>query len=467
MVIARRTRGLAAGVAAVSLSLAGVVLAATPAPADAPSLVRHGDGDLEQRAHDAGVAAYIIGYPLVTVRRTMAIRTCRNGINTLTHRARLATPADRDVVTPNNDTVYSSAFLDLRPGPQIFSLPAADPERYFSFQFLDMYTGVFEEAHGAAAGRSKVAVVGPDWHGKLPADVRVVTSPTNDVWVIGRTFVNGPEDLPAAAAFQQSYQLSGPPGTPVVPPGTDCASLPTPQSVPAAGAAFFDELGGALRSAPPTRHEAKQLKPLYKLGDRPGDLPGADSDPAVVAGLASAVTDGQAQIDARAGEPDLQANGWTWSLGIGIWGTDYLRRAAVTTNALGALTSKEALYYFSDKDASGAALTGASTYRLHFAAGALPPAGDSGFWSVTMYDGASRFLVENPINRYAINNATPGVVRNDDGSLDLYVQHGAPAGHESNWLPAPEGGFYLVLRVYLPKPEALDGTWVPPALTLG
>lgn len=143
---------------------------------------------------------------------------------------------------------------------------------------------------------------------------------------------------------------------------------------------------------------------------------------------------------------------------------DPLVRAVIALVGLYALPSTEAVYFTVMTDASGKPLTGASTYRLHFPAASLPPLEPTGFWSITMYDASSRFLVDNPIDRYAINSSTPGLVRNEDGSLDIYIQHAAPTGHESNWLPAPTGGFYVVLRTYLPKQEVRDGTWTPPTL---
>lgn len=455
---ATRRRRAVAALAALALGVAGA--AAGGAAQGAASAAT---GDLTQQAHDAALPAYVIGYPLVVMRRTEAVQTCATGVNTLHHAARLFTSADRDVVTPNNDTIYSMAWLDLRPGPQRLSLPPAS-DRYFSFGFLDMYTGVFDVAHGVPGTRSDVYVVGPDWHGTAPAGVRVVHSPTNDVWAIGRTFVNGPADLDAAKAFQQGYHLSGPAGTPVVPPGTDCSTLPTPQSVDTEGAGFFDELDAMLRADPPTKDERTQLKALYRLGHA-GHLPGAGSDPAIVAGMESAIHDAQAQIDARARTRENVANGWSWSLGHGVWGTDYLRRAMVTKYGLGALPASEAIYYRAATDTSGAPLTGATTYRLHLAADQLPPAG--AFWSVTMYDAASRMLVDNPINRYAFNSASPDLVRNADGSIDITIQNAAPTSPDANWLPAPAGAYYLILRVYVPQQAALDGSWTPPALQAG
>jgi hypothetical protein len=459
----RRAPRLAVTLSALTLGVAGLGVAATPASGAAAGAGQLTDAELTQQVHDAALDAYVIGYPLVVMRRTEAVRTCEEGVNGLIHSNRLFTSEDRDVVTPNNDTIYTDAWLDLRPGPQRITLPPAS-DRYYSLAFLDAYTGVFEVAH---PGDADLYVVGPDWHGKAPAGVRVVHAPTNDVWGIGRTFVNGPDDLQAAQAYQHQASIDGPEGTPVVPEGTDCSTLPTPQEVDGSlGAGFFDELETALKADPVlSKDERTKLKPLFKLGHGAGDLPGADSSPAVLAGLESAVTDAQAQIDARSRVREHVANGWSWSLGHGLWGTDYLRRAMVTKYGLGALPASEAIYYRAAADTSGKPLTGGSTYRLHLAAGQMPPA--DAFWSVTMYDAASRMLVDNPIDRYAINSASPDVVRNADGSLDLYLQHDAPAGHESNWLPAPAGGFYVILRAYVPQPAALDGSWTPPALEVG
>jgi hypothetical protein len=122
------------------------------------------------------------------------------------------------------------------------------------------------------------------------------------------------------------------------------------------------------------------------------------------------------------------------------------------------------VYFTARAEASGAPLTGARGYVLHFAAGQLPPLTPTGFWSVTMYDAQTRFLVENPINRYAINSADRSLLYNADGSLDIYLQATPPAGRESNWLPAPPGNFYVVLRTYLPTDDVRNGDWQPPAL---
>ena len=454
--------GVITGVAAATV--AGLLVVPSSAAQRAAFSVAHdqslsGFSGTAARAYQAGIEGYVVGYPLVVMRRTEAVQTCRTGVNQLMNSARLFTPADRDVVTPNNDTIYTLAWLELRPGPQLLTLPQASPDRYFSFAFLDMYTNNIEVAHGGATGPARYLVVGPHWHQRIPSGVTVVRSPTPDVWVIGRTFVQGPSDLDAAKAFQQNYQLTGPAGHNPVPPGTDCTTLPTPQSVSSAGIGFFDELSAGLAADPPTRADRHALRKLYRIGAGPGQTPSQNADPAIVAGLTASIGTAQQYIDQRGPQARVVVNGWGYAPVIGVYGTDYLARAYITEVGLGALPRTEAVYF----NASG--LTGTNNYVLHFPAGQLPPVNKPGFWSVTMYDATTRFLVDNPINRYAINSADPDLVYNPDGSLDLYLQHAAPAGHESNWLPAPAGGFYIVLRVYLPTPAVTDGSWAPPTLT--
>jgi hypothetical protein len=135
----------------------------------------------------------------------------------------------------------------------------------------------------------------------------------------------------------------------------------------------------------------------------------------------------------------------------------------VARNGLAANVPEESVYYRAAQDAAGTRLDGRNTYRIHFAASQLPPVGDLGFWSITMYD-QTFFLVDNPIDRYAVGDRTPGLVRNQDGSLDVYVGSTPPAGHESNWLPAPATPFTLAMRVYLPTTAVLTQTWRPPTI---
>jgi hypothetical protein len=178
--------------------------------------------------------------------------------------------------------------------------------------------------------------------------------------------------------------------------------------------------------------------------------------------LAEGVREGEARIDAAAGTISQPVGGgWSLDLHVGTYGHDALQRAVVAKDGWGANIPQEAVYPHATVDASGRALTGAHRYVVHFPAGGLPPV--HAFWSVTMY-GPDHFFVANPINRYAIGDRTAGLRYGPDGSLDLYIEHDAPAGHESNWLPAPAGAFNLSLRLYLPKASVLNGAYRYPAI---
>ncbi len=155
-----------------------------------------------------------------------------------------------------------------------------------------------------------------------------------------------------------------------------------------------------------------------------------------------------------------KVNGWTTMFGCGEPGNGLLRRAACGVIFLGPINvPQEAMYWTTSKDGVGHTLSGTHDYIMHFPPGGLPP--NNAFWSLTMSDSKNRF-VANPINRYSISDRS-GLVQNTDGSVDIYLQNAAPAGHESNWLPAPAGNFILWLRVYIPGAAILDGKYeVPP-----
>ena len=157
-----------------------------------------------------------------------------------------------------------------------------------------------------------------------------------------------------------------------------------------------------------------------------------------------------------------KVNGWTTMFGCGEPGNDLLRRAACNVIFLGPVNvPQEAMYWTTSKDGTGHTLNGRHDYIMHFPAGQLPP--NNAFWSLTMSDAKNRF-VANPLNRYSVGDRS-GLVPNADGSVDIYIQNTAPAGHESNWLPAPSDNFILWLRAYLPGQTILDGEYkVPPVL---
>ncbi|WJK39244.1 MMPL family transporter [Solwaraspora sp. WMMA2056] len=418
----------------------------------------------------SGIDAYLYGYAPVVAARTRANQLCAIGnVNTLASSPELTTPASRDVVAPNVDTLYSIAWLDLRRGPVVLTVPAID-DRYYNFQFLDMYTNVFTNIGTStvdpAGGR--YAIVPPGWSGELPTGVTSVSAPTWDVWLLGRTLVKNPDDVSAAWAVMAGYQLAvletPATGTPPPLPTPDCANLPRPQTPYDAGAAFFDELAAVLAADPPPAADAPALAGLAALSVEPGGNP-SQGDPQAVATLEAAVTDGQAYLAAGHAEAAFPTAGRTWrsSLSAGTYGTDYLLRAGIAAGGLGANVPAESTYYFSQSDLLGQPLSGEHSYRLHFRPGALPPTSADGFWSVTMYD-ENYFLVPNELNRYALSDRSALTV-NQDGSLDLFLSTTPPPGGTANWLPAPTGTFHVYMRVYLPTDDVLTGEWQPPRIT--
>jgi hypothetical protein len=220
-----------------------------------------------------------------------------------------------------------------------------------------------------------------------------------------------------------------------------------------------------MKSNPPTTADAPLVAKLSRIGIVPGqdfDLTKLDSTTAAairkVPGLA------QAKIKASIRSVSTDVNGWDIMLKTGVYGTDYLGRAVITYFGLGANRPEDAVYPTSAAAADGKPYDGANRYVLHFEKGALPPV--RGFWSLTMYN-AEFFFVDNPLNRYNLSQRNK-LKFNPDGSVDLYLQAANPGpAKESNWLPAPNGKFVLMLRMYWPNetpPTILDGTWKPPAV---
>ncbi|GAF42926.1 MULTISPECIES: DUF1254 domain-containing protein [Rhodococcus] len=417
-------------------------------------------------AASVAVEAYLWGYPLVLMNRTKRLLTCRDHrgaapINTLRHRTALATARDREIVKPNNDTIYSIGWLDLAAGPLVLDVPEVHG-RYYSFQFLDAYTNTWEYVGRRTTGThpGRFVLVGPTWRGDLP-DGKVLTSPTNTVWLIGRTIVDSPEDLAEVAQLVEGYRLS-----PAVDgdrePRWTTGPIESPHTIGEAGIEFFDELCAAMETDPAPTGEEDTLARFATLGIAPGLRPSTDiTDPVARTALEHAVTIGDRLLAARRTKSE---RAWDYNLELGTYGTNHLLRAAVARHGLGALTASEAIYATTEIDATGRQLTGAHDYRLHFDSAHLPPV--DAFWSLTMYDDES-FLVHNPADRYAIGDRTTGLTYGPDGSLEIIIQHRQPtdATERANWLPAPGGNFQLTMRFYEPREEMLTNRYVIPAVT--
>nr|MBA3415176.1 DUF1254 domain-containing protein [Chloroflexia bacterium] len=378
--------------------------------------------------------------------------------NRLRHSRSLTGPEARSIPTPNVDTLYSKAQLELSDGPVVLTVPPVEGRRYYSFQFLDPYTNVvgYVGTRSTGNGAGHHAVVPPGWDRALPAGVEQIDAPYEQLWAIGRTAI-GEDDSPEAAnGVQDGYRLtglsefveSGPAG-----PAQSDARTPQEHPIPA-GLDFFDALGTALAAAPPPAADAPLLDQLRTVGIGPGERPSANAslNSATTAGLNAAV----GWTRPWGGRPEVR-NGWEFApVHVGDYGTDYCLRAAVARGGLGANTREESLYVHTNRDHLGAALHGRRDYAIHLKS---PPPADA-FWSLTAY-GPDALLVCNPLRRYALGSQS-GLRYADDGSTDLYLSHGENVPHRSNWLPTPAGEFGLVLRLYLPQQTPLDGTWAPP-----
>lgn len=370
------------------------------------------------------------------------------------------------VVTPNNDTLYLNAWLDLDAGPLVIDVPDTDG-RYYVLGLLDFYTNPFAHLGTRLTGNvaRSFVVLGPG--AEVPegfdAPGAVVRAPTRWVWIIGRILVDGEHELPRVHALQDRFRMRRLDDWRA---GRDSAPLRfdarCDAQAPLAVAGFVAHVNRALRENPPPADERSWVARFAAVGLGP-DCPD-EPTPAQAALLRSALEQGMAQLQAG-GLGDTLVQGWSMpSLLDGGFGTDFLRRAAVALKYIGALESAEAVYPMAYVDAEGRPLNGAQAYRLHFEPGQLPPV--NGFWSLTMYDRRSFMLVPNDLGRHAIGDRTRGLVHGADGSLTIHIQLQAPgdAAALANWLPAPPGDFYLCLRGYLPQPPLLDGRYRLPGL---
>jgi len=437
----------------------------------------------EQAAYEIGLEAYHYLYPLILMDLTRLSQTnCEAGTKLGSgpmnefHHLRAFPPADfREVVRPNFDTLYSSAWLDLTQEPVILSVPDT-AGRYYLLPILDMWSDVFavpgKRTSGTQAG--DYAIVPRGWAGSLPSGVARIESPTAYAWIIGRTQTNGVKDYPAVHQVQDGYGLTRLshwgqtqtielPATPIDP--TVDMETPPPRQVNAMPAAKYFSYGAELMKLhAPHITDWSLIARLKQIGIELGQSFDFDqAPPAVQAGLERAKVDGLKLMYDKVPTLARVVKGWQMNTDtMGVYGNYYLKRAIVALVGLGANQPEDAVYPFNTADADGNMMDGASRYVLHFDRDELPPV--EAFWSVTMYD-SEGFPVANPLNRLAIGDRD-ALQYNADGSLDLYIQHESPGpDRESNWLPAPsQGEWGVTMRLYAPKAQILDGRWTPPAI---
>jgi hypothetical protein len=440
--------------------------APAPPPILSPYPVTRSFRSRAGRAARIGAEAYVYGLAPLDEQRVID----RFPANTLLNVTQLATPLERLVPAPNVDTLYTVARLELGTGPMVVHVPAENG-RYYTLQLLDAYTNTFayigRRVTGTRAG--DYAIVAPGWRGPIPTGVHEIRALTPTVWMIGRTLVSGPGDVPAAEAIQRQYTLTplsrfG--GAPL-PALFFSKSVLKPAPLPK-GLAFYQALDALTRQDPPPRAERALLRTFASVGIRPGAGPSpVKPDAATRSGLLAGLVEGQRQVVAYGRRiiamSERQHNGWLVPpRATGNYAGNCPLRAYIAANALGANVPSEAIYPFAFVDHKLAPLSSAHRYLLHFAAGKLPPV--NAFWSLTMYD-QQLFLVPNALSRYAIGNRTSGLRSSSDGSLEIVIQQARPRTVSANWLPAPKGAFVLALRLYQPKPSVLQGRWPLPTVT--
>ena len=430
--------------------------------------------------------AFIYGLPLVMNYAVMyEYAVDRNSgqfkapFNEIKNEARVFTYKDTAIVTPNSDTPYSLLWLDLRAEPMVLSVPAVEKSRYYSVMLCDgntfNYGYIGSRATGNEAG--DYLVVGPDWKGETPAGIKkVFQSSTQFSLAAYRTQLFNPADMPKVVKVQAGYKVQ---------PLSAYLKQPAPPAAPAINfpkidnemvkTNFFEYLDFALQFAPVGPEEKAIRAKLASIGIGAGktfdfkDL-SVEHKAEVLLGM----KEGETKVEQYLASGQKDVNGWKIGSLFGdraFFNGDWLKRAAAAKGGIYGNDGVEAMYPLTKTLANGEPLDGSkNNYTLTFAAKEFPPV--NAFWSVTMYDGKTQFLIENPINRYLINSPMlPGMKKNPDGSLTLYIQNKSPGkDKESNWLPAPDGPIYLVMRLYWPKTEPPsilppgEGTWNPPGL---
>ena len=435
----------------------------------------------EQEAYEIGIEAYVYLHPLITMDVTRRVVTnlpagVKSGLGpkNIFHHMRAFPAADfREVVRPNFDTLYSSAWLDLTKEPMVVSAPDTGG-RHYLLPMLDMWSDVFAVPGKRTSGTSAqtYAIVPQGWNGDLPKGMERIDSPTPHVWIIGRTQTNGPKDYEAVHKVQDGYMI-----TPLSQWGkkvvleevkfdstVDMETSPAEQVLTMPAAKYFSYGSELMNVNRPHVTDWSTLARIKRIGLVPGEsFDFAKASPAVKAGLERAVVDGLQLLKDTIPSLAPVVNGWQMNTSaMGVYGNFYMKRAIVALIGLGANQPEDAIYPLNLSDTDGKPMVGGKRYVLHFSKAELPPV--DAFWSVTMYD-ATGFQVANELNRFAIGDRD-ALKYNADGSLDIYIQHESPGkDNESNWLPSmAKGVLGVTMRLYAPRPQALDGRWVPPAI---
>jgi hypothetical protein len=401
---------------------------------------------------------YAYALPLIEVATTRQRgQAVGHRMGVFAHVRNLANHKHRAVTTPNTDTLYSTAQVDLAAGPVTITVPPSG-DRYLSVALMDAYSNNFAILGTRTTGPDggTFRLVGP----REAADGwNAIRSPTDHVWILARVLVAGPHDLEAAREVQGGLSVQGP-----------ASELPGPYAGRDAGwRDYFASAAALMRANPPPVTDLGILRRMAPLGLMEGFDPDR-FDPAEVAEIEAGVAEAREAVRGAGGLGGTRfIEGWTYpDARLGDFQQDYALRAAVALGGLAALPPAEAMYMQAEGPGPRSLFDGTRAWRLHFPAGRLLPV-DS-FWSLSLYEAmpdGQFFFCDNPLDRYAIGDRTPGLSGNADGSLDIWIGHESPgAARESNWLPAPAGPFALFMRAYLPRPELLRGYYRMPPVEL-
>ncbi len=438
------------------------------------------DKEQYQSLREIAKGAYIYGFPMVDCYRidqAFLIDPSKKAVprNVIVNTARVKTPEDRTVQTPNSDTPYSALTLDLRAEPVVLTVPAIENRRYFSIQLIDLYTFNYAYIGSRATGNKagKFLIAGPDWKGTKPKGIdRVIFTETRLARATYRTQLFNDADIENVKRIQSGYKaetLSSYLGKSPLPVKEINYIKPLTTEEEKTSLRFFSVLNFILGFCPIHASEKQLMERFAKINVGPGKT--FDSS-ALTETERQAITDGMK--DAWKDFAGLNKEVAQGKVKSGdLFGTraflknNYLYRMGGAVLGIFGNSKEEAMYPFYSVDRHGAPLNGADKeYRIRFAPGQLPPV--NAFWSLTMYDLPESMLVKNPLNRYLINSPMlPRLKKDADGGYTLYIQAETPGAlNESNWLPAPKGPFFMALRLYWPKQEAITGKWKEPTITV-
>ncbi|PSW17648.1 phosphatidylserine decarboxylase [Photobacterium sanctipauli] len=424
-------------------------------------------------AYSLGVQAAVYGWAPVMMDIALELQTSvdapmDNGqapLNELGPITRLWDHRDRSYTTPNNDTIYLQMWGDLEEQPIVLSVPEIK-DRYWIAQIVDMYTESVVDLGNATVGDQggDFVLAKAGYEGELPEGLPVYYSDTRYIWMAGRLGVTDANDEAEALSLQSKFRLTKLdeyPNTSAQPKPKVAVGAPTVQFP--AGLEWYDRLDTVLAENPLASDKAL-VDSFEFIGVGNGGT--AELSDVKKAALKAAFPDGFEIVRDAAMYTGVPVNGWNLEYDAGRYGTDYLLRAAVNMNSIGLNSPERAMYPKRYVDSSGELLSGENHYTITFPKDMAVKEDLGGFWSVTMYDAQDRFMVENKIDRFKIGTTTEDLVYNNEGSLTVYISHDKPSDEKklANWLPAPNDGFMLQVRLYEPEEKVVNGEFELPEM---